>query len=117
MSSEEEEEDWLDTEPTLCKSLFDLSVQIKRLLADRSSNPSMLESEKCVKLLKIDVTTFDRNILHWITFWEQFEVSIHSKTQLLNAEKLAYLRYALKGGLTNQVIKGLSQSADQYEEP
>ena len=49
-------------------------------------------------------------------FCEQFEVSIHFKTQLLNAEKLTYLRHALNGGLANQVIKGLSQSANQYEE-
>ena len=69
-----------------------------------------------MKLPKIDVPTFDRNILHWTTFWEQFEVSIHSKPQHPNAEKLAYLRHALKGGTANQVIEGMSQSADQYEE-
>ena len=76
----------------------------------------MLESESCVKLPKIDVPTFNGNILHWNTFWEQFEVSILSKTYLTNVEKLAYLRHALKGGPANQAIEGLSRSADQYEE-
>ena len=70
LSSEKEEEDLLDiyTEATLRKVLFDLSVQIKRLLQDRPSNPSKLESESHVKLSKIDVVTFDRNILRWNTF-------------------------------------------------
>ena len=35
---EEEEEDLLDKEATLCKAVFDLSVWIKRLLQDRLSN-------------------------------------------------------------------------------
>ena len=43
-------------------------------------------------------------------------MSIHSKTQLLRTEKLAYLRHALMGGPANQVIEVLSQSASQYEE-
>ena len=43
-------------------------------------------------------------------------MSIHSKTQLPNAEKLTYLRHVLQSGLASQVIEGLSQSVDQYEE-
>ena len=106
----------LDKEAKLLKALFDLSVQIKRLLHDQLSSSSMMENEGGVKLPKIYVPTFDGNILHGTTFWEQFEVSIHSKTRLINVQKLAYLRHALKGGLAVQVMEGLSQSADQYEE-
>ena len=62
--SSEEEENLLDTEATLCKSFFNLSVQIKRLLQDRPSNPSTPESEKRVKLSKIDISTLNGNILH-----------------------------------------------------
>ena len=51
---------------------------------------------------------FDGNILHWNMFWEQFEELIPSKTLLVNAEKLAYLRHALNSGLANEVIEGLS---------
>ena len=40
----------------------------------------------------------DGNILQWTKFWEQFDLSIQSKTQLTYVEKLAYLRHALKDG-------------------
>ena len=60
--------------------------------------------------------SFDRNILHWNTIWEQFKVLIHSKTHLMNVKKFAYLRHALKDGPSLQAIEGLSRSADQYEE-
>ena len=110
LSFQSEELDLLDEKDRLRKSLFQLSLQIKRLLQDRLSNPPTPESESCVNLPKIDVPTFDGNVLHWNTFWEQLEVSIHSKTHFMNEEKLTYLRQALKGGLTNQAtcIKGLS---------
>ena len=85
--------------------------------APELGSPSTSQYQSWVNLLKIDVPMFNRNILHWNTFWRrQFDVSIHSMTQLTNVEKLAYLRHALKGGLTNQAIERLSQSADQYEE-
>ena len=106
----------MEQKDSIHEALFDLSLQIKRLLQDRPSNPSPPESEKRMKLSKIDVLMFNGNILHWNTFWEQFEVPIHSTTQLPNAAKLAYPRHAVKGGPTNQVIEGLSQSADQYEQ-
>ena len=42
----------------------------------------MLDKESRVKLSKIDVPTFDGSILHWTTFWEQFEISINCKTYM-----------------------------------
>ena len=77
MSSEKEEEDLLDKEATLRKALFNLSLQIKHLLHDRPNSPSTKDNGGRVKLPKIDVPTFNRNILHWTTFWEQFK-SVHS---------------------------------------
>ena len=49
-------------------------------------------------------------------FWEQFEVSIYSKTHFTNGEKLENIRHALKEGPANEAIDGLLQSADQCEE-
>ena len=43
-------------------------------------------------------------------------MAIHSKAQLKDAEKLAYLRDALKDGPARHVIEGLSQDADYYKE-
>ena len=52
--------------------------------------------------------------MNWIIFWEQFEAAIHSKSSLSNADKLTYLRHALKDGATRQVIEGLSRARDNY---
>ena len=69
-----------------------------------------------VKLPKLDVPTFDGNILNWKTFWEQFRVSVHSCDNLSDSEKLVYLQQALKGGSAKQVIEGLSHSGEYYAE-
>ena len=69
-----------------------------------------------VKLPKIDVPTFDGNILNWQTFWEQFSIAIHERSSLSDTEKLVYLRHSLKDGAAKKVIEGLSRSGDQYAE-
>ena len=90
------------------KSLFDCSLNVKKsLLSHSQPTASSLES-KGVKLPKIDIPTLDGNLLHWTTFWEQFNVAVHSKSGTTNAEKLVYLQHALKGGSAKQAIEGLS---------
>ena len=56
---------------------------------------------------KINVLTFDGDVLNWNSFWQQFNLVIHSKAQLNNAEKLVYLRDALKDGPARHIIEGL----------
>ena len=51
-----------------------------------------------------------------MNFCEQFEISIHSKEQQTNTEKMAYLRDALKDWPAEQVIEGLAQTVDMYKE-
>ena len=51
--------------------------------------------------------TFDGDIMNRKIFWEQYEVSIHSSTQLTDAEKLAHLRHLLKDGPAQHIIEGL----------
>ena len=68
------------------------------------------------KLLKLDVLTFNGDILLWKLFLEQFEVSVHSHESVTNAEKLVYLQHAIKNGSAWSVINGLSRSEDQYDE-
>ena len=60
--------------------------------------------------------TFDGDIMNWRRFWEQYEVSIHSRTHLTDPEKLAYLRQSLKNGPARHVIEGLSGSGNDYAE-
>ena len=51
-----------------------------------------------VKLPKLCVATFDGKVLNWNNFWEQFDVTIQSKTGLSDTAKLMYLQDALKDG-------------------
>ena len=71
---------------------------------------------KGVKLPKLDVPTFDGNILNWKCFWEQFSISVHDRSSLSNSEKLVYLQHALKDVSAKHVIEGLSRSGEHYTE-
>lgn len=48
------------------------------------------------KGVRLDVPTFDSDVLHWSQFWEQFKISIHDWPHLSNAEKLVYLHKQLR---------------------
>lgn len=69
-----------------------------------------------VRLPKLDIPTFDGNIIHWTQFWEQFTISVHDRTNISNAEKIVYLQHALKDGSTRNAIEGLSNLGDNYDE-
>ena len=55
-------------------------------------------------------------MLNWISLWEQFEVSIHSKDQLFIEEKLACFRHSFKDGPARHMIKRLSGNGNNYAE-
>ena len=105
---------------SLEKQVFDSSVEIKKKLSS-STSPSMASSlpvpdSKGVRLPKLEVPTFDGNILNWRCFWEQFRVSVHDRSSLSDSEKLVYLQHSLKDGSAKNVIEGLSRSGDNYSE-
>lgn len=67
--------------------LFDCSLKVKELLAKASiptsSSSTHTSTESTgLKLPKLDVPTFNGNILQWRSFWEQFVISVHSRTTL-----------------------------------
>ena len=49
-----------------------------------------------INLPKLSISKFDGDVLNWRTIWEQFKDLIHDKEQLSDAEKLAYLKDALR---------------------
>lgn len=104
------------TQTTLKKKVFDHSLQIKKLL-HHSSNTSSPSDSQGVKLPKLDVPTFDGNIIKWRSFWEQFCVSLHDRSNLSDPEKLVYLQqHSLKNGSAKRAIEGLSRSGEHYIE-
>ena len=107
------------------KEAFSCDLKIKKLLASTTSvsassipatsTPDSAEGSG-VKLPRLDVPTFDGQVINWISFWEQFDISIHRRTNLSNTEKLVYLKQSLKDGTAKGVIEGLSKSGEHYEE-
>lgn len=117
-----EDTDELVTKQTESEQLlFDCSLKVKELLA-KSSIPTSSSSTRTpsestgLKLPKLDVPTFNGNILQWRNFWEQFVISVHSRTTLSDSEKLVYLQQALQGGSAKNAVEGLSRSGENYEE-
>ena len=102
------------------KDIFNLSVKIKKILYNPGYTLESLTTTTPephgVRLPRIDIASFDGDLLNWQIFWEQFNISVHSRKNVANAEKLAYLRHSLKDGQAKSVIEGLSQSGDQYAE-
>ena len=81
-----------------------------------STVPSTSSSREGVKLPKLDVPSFDRNILNWETFWDQFCISVHDCSNLSDAEKLVCLQQSLRDGPAKRSIEGLSRSGECYPE-
>ena len=54
--------------------------------------------------------------MEWQLFWEQFDDSIHSKPQLSDPIKLAYLQQTLKDGIARHTNEGLSGTTSNYRE-
>jgi len=112
-----EDSDELSTlQVTVEQAVFDRSLDVRISLLSHDTSSASSPGSKGLKLPKIEVPTFDGNLLHWTTFWEQFDVSVHSKSGISDAEKLVYLQHALKGGTAKQAIEGLSRSGDHYAE-
>ena len=106
---------------TLERLLRTLKADVKRLAGSKEVKPSLSATGATgitgIQLPKIEVPTFDGNILNWRIFWEQFDSAIHSKHTLTDSDKLTYLRDALKGGPAKSVIGGrLTQTSASYEE-
>ena len=101
---------------------FECSHRVKTLLRTHSSRSTSRSTSastadnKGVRLPKLDVPTFNGDVQHWTTFWEQFAISVHDRTSLSNAEKLVYLQQAIKSGSAKSAIEGLSRSGDNYDE-
>ncbi len=120
LSMELTEGDELETlTSALDKITFYCGLQLKRLMYVPSSGSdettaSITTAPKGVRLPKIDVPTFNGNLVNWRTFWEQFSVAIYDRPRLSVTKKLVYIRKSLKDGLAMNTIEEVSQSGDQY---
>ncbi|KRZ50905.1 hypothetical protein T02_7112 [Trichinella nativa] len=72
--------------------------------------------EPCnLRIPKWQLTPFDGDIMQFGAFWDQFQASVHSRTDLNDIEKFICLRSNLKGPALD-VISGFSITATNYPE-
>ena len=117
LSLPDEDKDLIDRVKSIKKELKAANYEASRLICGMDVAPKTPEvSEPTVELPKSNIPTFDGDILNWVTFWEQFEIAVHSNKKLHDVQKLAYLRDTVDGGPAKHVIKGLSHSADTYKQ-
>ena len=69
-----------------------MSIPIKRLPKNIKSDSTARKETGLsgVKLPKISVPTFDRKVVNWTSYREQFDATIQCKTELNNTKKLMY---------------------------
>ena len=88
-------------------------------LSSRNLNPnanefvSMRQNQSYHKLPKLNLPYFDGNLLHWQTFWDTFEASMHENGSLSDVQKFTYLRNQVQG-VAAQCIAGLPLSSGNY---
>ena len=82
LSMDGDASDLSDHEAMISEAIFDVCLNIRQLL----HTPVPVVHREGIKLPKIDVPTFDRDIMNWRRFWEQYEVFIHSRTNLTDPE-------------------------------
>ena len=61
------------------------------LTSNSSSTSNSNVDEVMCKLSKLVLKEFDSSVLNWQTFWDQFESTINSKTNIINIDKFSYL--------------------------
>ena len=122
LDDEEEVHSLFTSHSKLEKMLFECSHVIRKFInscdpGTKSAPAPVADSTSTgVKLPKLEVPTFDGNLLNWKQFWGQFCASVHDRTSLSDAEKLVYLQNALKDGSAKNAIEGLSRSGEHYAE-
>ena len=67
-----------------------------------------------VKLPKIELPTFDGDILCWQSYYQSVKVSIVDNSTLADVQKLEYIMRSLRG-VAAESVKGFSVVAENYE--
>ena len=106
----------LQAQDLIEQAIFRISVLIKKRLRS-ITHPTVTTGttpKHGAKLPKLEVPTFDGDILKWKSFWDQYRVSIHDRDDLTPAEKMVYLQGALKDKTAKSTIEGLTRSGEHY---
>ena len=72
LTLDHDDESLSDKESSLSKALFDVDLKIKRLLQGLVEHHRHLHGKGGIKIPRLDVSTFDRNLVNWTVFGNSF---------------------------------------------
>ena len=56
-----------------------------------------------LRLPKLELQSFDGNMMNWMEFWDSFERNIHLNSSLCDVDKMSYLKASLKGTASHAI--------------
>ena len=68
-----------------------------------------------MKLPKLTIKKFNKDLTKWVMFWDLFESAIHSNPTLLNIDKFSYL-HSFLDSMVSDAIASLTLTSANYEE-
>ena len=71
-------------------------------------------SESSVKLPKITIKKFDGKPVHWTTFWDSYNVTVHLNESLSKVEKFTHLLSLLEG-TASDTVSGFTLTDSNYD--
>ena len=68
-----------------------------------------------VKTPKLDLKSFDGDVLKWQSWWDQYEAAVHNQPKMANVNKFCHLQRLL-GTSAEECIAGLALTNENYPE-
>ena len=110
-----------------CSELFSRIMDLKAKYNEEnprietiSTTPARVEhitsSHTQSRLPKIELSTFDGDILGWQSFWESFSSALGKDPSLTNADKLFYLRSSIRCEEGKAVVQNATGSGDDFDD-
>lgn len=75
-------------------------------------NPGENLSSKLM-LPKLELKSFDGNMMNWMEFWDSFERNIHLNSSLCDVDKMSYLKASLKVHISPKFFISFSDRTHQ----
>ena len=95
-------------------ALRKLSNKLNRGEPNNAQRRRTQTADTGIRLPKMELKTFDGNVLKWHEFWECFEHGVHNNMTLPDHQKLQYLKNCMKGPAF-VTISDLDMKGDHYE--
>ena len=88
---------------------------VRQTTSNHTRSPSDPAETAKVKLPKLELKPFDRNVLNWQPFRDRFQSSIDSNSNISSVDKFAYLQSFLSPP-TSECVSGLTTTVENYNE-